>query len=71
MLGENGDVLRLCKMSNWLILEKKKKKGSEDFPRNIMLSSTTAEAPLGYEAAPATIKQMTQVFHSNYRSSVK
>lgn len=36
-----------------------------------MLSSATSEPPLGYEAAPAGIKQMTQVNHSNYRSSVK
>lgn len=47
------------------------KKGFQHFARNIMLLSTISEPPLGCEAAPATIKQMTQVFQGNYRSSVK
>lgn len=42
-----------------------KTKGSQDFPRNITLSSATSEPPVGYEEAQVAIKQRSQVFHSN------
>lgn len=60
MLVENGDVLQLC----WINLANKTKV-SQDFPRNILLSSATSEPPLGYEEAHVAIKRRSHVFHSN------
>lgn len=60
MLVENGDVLQLC-----FICQVDPAKVSQDFPRNILLSSATSEPPLGYEEAHAAIKRRSHIFHSN------